>query len=206
MLRTNLATRPFYNERLAAILVWGLAAIVAVITLANVARLSSLWGRDAELRQEAAQNEQRAAELRQQAQQARSRVDPAHLRRIASSAREANALIDGRTFSWTELFNRFEATLPAGVRLASVQPSRAEDGRFVVRIAVVARNVDEIDAFMEALEARGGFRDVLARQESVDEEGRIEAALSGTYRPGREPATGSAGPSGASPAAGEARP
>ena len=181
MLRTNLATRPFYNERLAAILVWGLAAIVAVITIVNAGRLSSLWGRDAELRQEAAQNEQRAAELRQQAQQARSRVDPAHLKTVAHAAREANAIIDGRTFSWTELFNRFEATLPPGVRLASVQPYRGADGRFIVRIAVMGRDVDQIDAFMEALETRGGFRDVLARQESIDDEGRIEATLTGTY-------------------------
>jgi Tfp pilus assembly protein PilN len=181
MLRTNLATRPFYNERLAAILVWGLAAIVVVVTLANIARLISLSGQDAELRAEATQNEQQASELRRQAQQARARVDPAHLRRVALAAREANALIDGRTFSWTELFNRFEATLPAGVRLTSVQPTRAEDGRFVVRVGVVARQVDAIDAFMEALESRGGFRDVLARRESVDEEGRIEAEISGTY-------------------------
>ena len=192
MLRTNLATRPFYNERLAAILVWGLAAIVVVVTLANVARLASLSGRDAELRQEAAGNEQRATELRRQAQQARARVDPAHVRRVALAAREANALIDGRTFSWTELFNRFEATLPAGVRLASVQPARDEDGRFIVNISVIAREVDEIDAFMEALESRGGFRDVLARRESIDEVGRIEPEISGTYLATAEAEAGAA--------------
>ncbi|HXE79936.1 MAG TPA: hypothetical protein VNK41_04240 [Vicinamibacterales bacterium] len=187
MLRTNLATRPFYNERLAAIVIWGLAAIVAVITIVSVVRLATLWGRDAELRAEAEQNEQRAAALRREAQQARARVDPRDLQRLSREAREANALIDGRTFSWTELFNRFEATLPPGVRLASVRPSRDEDGQFVVRVDVVARSVDDIDAFMDALESRGGFRDVLARRESVDEEGRIEATIAGTYLPETSP-------------------
>jgi len=207
MLRANLATRPFYNERLASILVWGLAAIVAVLALVSVVRVSSLWGRDAELRAEAARNESRAADLRREAHQARGRVDPAHLDHVARAAREANALIDGRTFSWTELFNRFEATLPPGVRLASVQPSRREDGRFAVTVGVIARSVDEIDAFMEALEARGGFQDVLARREVIDEDGRIEATLSGTYAPSVVPAEGStaAAPSDATMPEGTAR-
>jgi hypothetical protein len=181
MLRTNLATRPFYNERLAAILVWGLLAIVLAVTAASIVRLTALSGRDTALREEAASNEQRAVELRRQARQARARVDPDDLRRIAAAAREANTLIDGRTFSWTELFNRFEATLPAGVRIVSVRPTPATAEQFTVTTTVMAREVDAIDAFMEALEERGGFRDVLARRESIDDEGRIEATLTGTY-------------------------
>ena len=35
-------------------------------------------------------------------------------RRSQSAAHEANQLIDRRAFSWTDLFNRFEATLPGG--------------------------------------------------------------------------------------------
>ena len=41
---------------------------------------------------------------------------------MASAAREANLLIDRRTFSWTELFNQFEATLPADVRISTITP------------------------------------------------------------------------------------
>ena len=39
------------------------------------------------------------------------------------AAQEANALIDQRTFSWTELFNQIEATLPPDVMLTSVRPA-----------------------------------------------------------------------------------
>lgn len=192
-LRTNLATRPFYNQRLAAVIVGVLAVVVLVFTLVNVVALVSLSGRSAELRGEAAENDARTADLRRRAQHARASVNPDHFERVAAAAHEANVLIDGRTFSWTELFNRFEATLPAGVRITAVQPRRDDQGRFVVTIGVVAREVDEVNAFMEALEERGGFRDVLARREQVDEEGLIETTVAGTYVPSAAPAVPSGG-------------
>lgn len=192
-LRTNLATRPFYNQRLAAVIVGVLAVVVLVFTLVNIGALVSLSGRSAELRGEAAENDARTADLRRRAQHARASVNPDHFERIAAAAHEANVLIDGRTFSWTELFNRFEATLPAGVRITAVQPQRDDQGRFVVTIGVVAREVDEVNAFMEALEERGGFRDVLARREQVDEEGLIETTVSGTYVPSAAPAVSPGG-------------
>ena len=204
MLRTNLATRPFYNERLAAILGGALTVAVALLTLLNVVALLSLSGRTADLRRETAENEARAADLRRQAQQARVSVDPERLSAVAAAAHEANVLIDGRTFSWTELFNRFESTLPPGVRIAGVQPRRDNAGGFVVTVDVVAREVDQVDAFMDALEQRGGFHDVLARREQIDEEGLIETTLSGTYVP--EPAAPPAQtPTASAHAAGTAR-
>ena len=43
-------------------------------------------------------------------------------RPTANGAREANRLIDQRTFSWTEFFNHIEETLPPDVMLTSVRP------------------------------------------------------------------------------------
>jgi len=104
---------------------------------------------------------------------------------IAAAAHEANGLIDGRVFSWTELFNRFEATLPAGVRISAVRPSVDQEGRVIMNITVVARSVDEVDAFIEALEATEAFGDLLSREERFNDEGLLEATLRGFYRPGR---------------------
>jgi hypothetical protein len=182
MLRTNLATRPFYNERLTGLVFGVLAVLVAVATVLNVVWLVSLSGRDAALRQEAQETTARAADLRREAQAARARVDRKELLAVSAAAKEANALIDGRTFSWTELFNRFEETLPRGVRITAVHPSREqESGRFSVTIDVEAREVDEVEAFMDALEARGGFREVLARREQVDDEGLVVVSVTGFY-------------------------
>jgi Tfp pilus assembly protein PilN len=188
MLRTNLATRPFYNERLAMLLVGLLGVAIILFTLFNIVQLATLSGRDVTLRKQAADDDTRAADLRRRAEQARLSVNREQLAKTAAAAHEANGLIDRRTFSWTDLFNRFEDTLPPGVRITGVQPRRDAQQRFVVTIDVVAREVDEVDAFMEALEQRGGFRDVLARSEQVDEEGLVATEVSGVYRPAAVPA------------------
>jgi Tfp pilus assembly protein PilN len=188
MLRTNLATRPFYNERLAMLLVGLLGVAIILFTLFNIVQLATLSGRDVTLRKQAADDDTRAADLRRRAEQARLSVNREQLAKTAAAAHEANGLIDRRTFSWTDLFNRFEDTLPPGVRITGVQPRRDAQQRFVVTIDVVAREVDEVDAFMEALEQRGGFRDVLARSEQVDEEGLVATEVSGVYLPAAVPA------------------
>ena len=73
-------------------------------------------------------DERRAATLRADAERARRSVDRAQLETVAAAAREANRLIDQRTFSWTELLNRLEATLP-GRRARPVHPAGRPTGR-----------------------------------------------------------------------------
>jgi Tfp pilus assembly protein PilN len=190
MLRGNLSTRPFYNERGVALALAVFGVVVAVVTLFNVSRLVTLGARHSELRARTETAERRAAELRTEAGRARSSVDADTLERVVRAAREANLLIDRRTFSWTDLFNRLEATLPTGVRVMAIDPLVAE-GRFVVKLSITARSVDEIDAFIEALEKQGGFTEVLAREEHIDDAGQINGTLEGTYLPGREAASAS---------------
>jgi hypothetical protein len=49
-------------------------------------------------------------------------------------------------------------------------------------IAVVARSVDDVDAFIEALEGTHAFEDLLSREERFNDEGLLEATLRGVYR------------------------
>ena len=71
----------------------------------------------------------RAADLRQQAASLRATVDPRQIEFASAEARQANDLIDRRTFSWTELLNRFETTLPDDVRIVAVRPTVDEERR-----------------------------------------------------------------------------
>ena len=96
-------------------------------------------------------------------------------------ARQANDLIDRRTFSWTELFNRLETTLPPDVRITSVRPSLDRDRRIMLTITVLARSVDDVDAFMEQLEATGAFANLLSREERVTDSGQLVAVLETEY-------------------------
>jgi Tfp pilus assembly protein PilN len=180
MLKTNLSTRPFYNERR----VHAAAAIVALIVIAftawNVATLVRLSSRRTELGARITADEQSAAEMRGRAQSLEGSVDTVALTAVAASAREANAVIDRRTFSWTAFFNHLEATLPSGVMLASVAPS-VERGQVVVSMVVIARRAEDVDEFMERLEGSGAFSGVLSTSDTVGEDGLRRAALTGRY-------------------------
>ena len=187
MLRTNLATRPFYNVRaVQAVLV---AAVVLVIGLTafNVVQIVRLGSSQYTLGARANQATEEATRLRAEAARIRAQINPQELETVANAAREANTIIDQRAFSWTDLLAEFEATLPADVRITAVQP-RLEKTSFVVAVAVQARRSEDLDAFMEALEARGAFHNVLSVQEQTNPEGLIQAVIEGAYVPPAPPA------------------
>jgi hypothetical protein len=136
--------------------------------------------------------EDEAARLRSQAAGFRARIDPRELAAVSADAREANAIIDRRAFSWTTLLSQFEQALPADVRITAVQPRREQNGTFAVNIGIQARRVEDVEAFIEALEAQAPFRDVLPVQEQTADNGLIEAIIDGKYMPERPGAPASA--------------
>jgi Tfp pilus assembly protein PilN len=187
MIRTNLSTRPFYDER--AVHAWVLLAaiLVAAATAFNVSRVLRYSRSDTQLAGEAARDEARAAELRQQAFRLRSTVDPKQIDYASSEARQANELIDRRTFSWTELFNRFETTLPDDVRITAVRPQMDKQRGIVLQIAAIARSNDDMETFMERLRETGVFPSVQPIEEHFDEAGLLETSIEATYVPSAKP-------------------
>ena len=155
MIRTNLSTRPFYNERSVRTLLVIVAVLVVAATAFNVSRVVGYSRSDTRLATQASRDEARAADLRKQAARLRASVDPKQVDFASADARQANDLIDRRTFSWTELFNQFETTLPDEVRITSVKPRSDRTHGTVILITVVARGVDDVSSFMANLEATG---------------------------------------------------
>jgi Tfp pilus assembly protein PilN len=183
MIRTNLSTRPFYNERAVHLWLLVVAALVVAATIFNVTRIQRYSHSDTELATSAGRDEARAAELRQQASRLRSTVDPRQIEFASAEARQANELIDRRTFSWTELLNRLEMTQPDNVRLVAVRPHVDKDRRIVLTINVVARAVDDVDQFMTNLDETGAFANLRPVVDRVNEDGLLEATLEGEYVP-----------------------
>jgi Tfp pilus assembly protein PilN len=182
MIRANLSTRPFYNE--GAVQVWLFVTLVVVVlaTVFNASRLVQYSRSDTELAAQASRDEVRTADLRRTAVQMRASVDSRQIDVASDEARVANDLIDRRTFSWTELFNRLEKTLPADVRITSVRPHIEKDRRIVLAITILARGVDDIDRFMESLEATGAFAGLGSHlEEHVNEAGQLEASIEAVY-------------------------
>jgi len=183
MLRTNLATRPFYNERAVRLGIAAVVVIVAALTAFNAAEILTLTQKNDELASRSAAAESRARGLREQAAATRKTLDQGDITIVQAASREANLLIERRAFSWTDLFNRFEETLPASVRIAAVQPQIDEEGRMLVAVTVVSKRVEDLDAFIEELERTGAFRGVLSRQDVTEEDGGLRSVIQGYYGP-----------------------
>ncbi len=195
MIRNNLSTRPFYN--VSAVRTWlGLAlVVVAAATLFNVSQVLRYSNSNTELVTRAINDEATARDLRSQALKLRSSVDTAQVDKVSVDARQANDLIDRRTFSWTELFNRFERTLPDEVRITAVRPLVDKSRRIVLTVNVLARSVDDVNQFMENLDRTGAFLDLRSRQEQTTDSGQIESALEMVYSPQPNAASGASAPS-----------
>lgn len=200
MIRTNLSTRPFYNERAVHGLVALAAVLVAALTIWNVVRVVTLSRANTELAGRVNRDHAEAEQLSRMAGDIRQKIDRAELALVVDSAREANALIDQRTFSWTEFFNRLEATMPPDVMLTSVRPA-VKDGVTRVNMIVLGRRAQDIDEFIEKLEATGAFEDLVPAQQDRTEDGLHRVVIESTYTGRAEPAAPE--PPGA-PAAGDA--
>ena len=179
MIRTNLSTRPFYNARAVQALLGLFAVIVVAFTAYNAVQLVRLGNSQRSLGAKAADAERETTRLRAEAVQTLARVDKKELAIVDKAAREANSIIDQRTFSWTDVLGHFERTLPSDVRITSVQ--QRAGGQIV--LGAEARSVDDIQQFIEALEKTGAFRNVIPRSETLMENDIFQAQLEATYAP-----------------------
>jgi Tfp pilus assembly protein PilN len=183
MIRTNLSTRPFYNERIVSLWLLLFLVIVVAATIFNTERVLRYSHSDTEQGTSASRDEARASELRGTAVKLRNSVDTKQIELASSEARQANDLIDRRTFSWTDLFNVFEKTLPDDVRITAVRPD-LDQGKFRLKITVVARSVEDISAFMNNLQTTGMFREVGSSiSERYTEGGEVLAEVGLEYNP-----------------------
>ena len=183
MIRTNLSTRPFYNERIVHLWLFAFLGVVLGATAFNATRMLQYSQSDTQLSTQAARDESRAAETRAAAVRLRTTVDPKQIESASIEARQANELIDRRTFSWTEIFNHFESTLPDEVRLTSFR-SRIDKGQIALTIAIVARGAEDVSAFMDNLEHTGVFTRVGAPlEERTNEQGQLQASIQTVYLP-----------------------
>jgi Tfp pilus assembly protein PilN len=182
VLRTNLSTRPFYNERAIHVLLALLAIVIAAIAVWEAAHIIMLSRFKTELTAAIGRDRDEANRRTREAADIRRGLNQKELATIAAAAREANDLIERRTFSWTELFNQLEATLPEDVMLTAVHPE-FKDGATHVNMDIQGRRTEDIDRFFERLEATGAFHDVEWSAETVTEEGLHHMTMTAVYAP-----------------------
>jgi Tfp pilus assembly protein PilN len=156
-LAVNLATRPFRNERLPALVLWAALVVLVGLTVKHgfvVADLLSTRATslDREVRALDAEEER----LRNERAMIKApSPDPATIRQWTL----VRTLVDRRAFSWTDLLRRLEEVLPPGVHLTAIAPA-VQKGQVVLDFKAVARTREEALHFVKALETRKDFADV----------------------------------------------
>lgn len=189
MLKGNLSSRPFYNERLVTAVIALVALVALALTAFNVQALMSLSSQRSDLVRRIEADQAQAARVRGEAALVQKSVDRGVLTTLAGETREANALIDRRTFSWTLFFGLLEKTLPIDVRLLSVVPS-VDKGTIGVAMRVVARRVDALETFVNALQNTGAFYDVFVKESVANDDGTTTAIVESSYLPPAPPGRG----------------
>ena len=182
MLGTNLATRPFYNERAVRLLLTLLLLLAVALTAWTLVRGLALRDEERVLSARATQALADAERLRAEAARMRAQIDPREVAAVATRAREVNTVIEQRVFSWGALLNDVEAALPDDVRVMSLQPT-VEDGGVQILMSVEARSSAALAAFMTALDARGTFETVLPTGQAINDDDTLDAVITAVYRP-----------------------
>jgi hypothetical protein len=182
MLRNNLSSRPFYNQRAVGIALGAAAIVVLALTAFNAWQLLSLSAERRDLQNQAASSRAEVTRIRTETAQIQQGLDTSTMNGLIVWTQEANALIDRRSFSWTVFFGDIEKTLPIDVRLVSVVP-RVIKGVFTVEMAVVSRTADDLEEFTKALRETKSFRDVYPKSEQANDDGTLGAVLAASYAP-----------------------
>ena len=187
MLRGDLSSRPFYNERLVSAGLVLAALVVVALTAFNAYKLHALSVHRATLKSRIDSERAQAQQIEHGAATLQRGVDHTTLLQLAGSTQEANALIDQRTFSWTLFFGVIEKTMPFDLRLESVAP-RVDRGNIRVTMMVVGKKSDDIDAFVEALQDTGSFYDLIPREKELNEDDNTyRGEIVGYYIPPNQP-------------------
>jgi Tfp pilus assembly protein PilN len=180
VLRNNLSTRPFYNERAVHAVLGLVGLVVVVLTAINLYEIVQLSRQNTQLSSRIDQDRSEATRLTREAARIRKGINQEELELVVNAAREANTIIEQRTFSWTAFFNHIENTLPPDVMLTAVQPTVTNEGTRV-SLTVVGRRIADIDEFMEKLEATGAFVNVQNRQIDYLDNGGPRVVIESQY-------------------------
>ena len=187
MASTNLALRPFRNERLPWLLTGlftGGALLLSFVHGRLVGRLVS--GNEAKTVIAVRHDEDRIAELEEGiAREPPLRIESSEITRL----RAYKELVDRRVFPWRQLLAELEATLADDVRLNRISPTVARGVRgMLIDLSGVARTKDAAFSLAETLDASPVFSNASLQSLSDTEEG-TEFAMEVVFDPENRPVT-----------------
>src|SRR5262245_7335444 len=155
---TNLAARPFRNERLPWALALATVAAGLLVSMLHGRVIAGLFSGDEARTVVAVRgDEQRIDELEALLEkEPPQKLDTTELNRL----RAFRDLVDRRVFPWRRLLSSLEGVLPEGVRLTRIEPasgSAREAKGMAIRIAGQLRSKEMVFSLAETLDAAPSF-------------------------------------------------
>jgi hypothetical protein len=162
-LRLNLSTTPQENNRpfVAGAVLVGTLGLLALLILSHAAYTSWQSNRDLRIETSRWQKEIQATVRRQQDLDAYFKAPAA--RQVMDRSAFLNALIDERSFPWTQIFMDLEKTLPPGTRVISISPHLV-NGRAEVTMQVGVASTENEIQFLHAMEKSDVFSGIQVNQ------------------------------------------
>ena len=174
MRRLNLATHPFRNETLPAVLLAAAAIVLLGLTARHAVAIRRLMpDRLSAAHRQAAELEAEAARLRAEAGAQRVERPDAN---VITQWMLLKELVDRRAFSWTGLFSVLEEALPPGVRLLTIAPS-VDKGVVKLEVLAVTRSYEAGLEMIRVLEDRPEFAEVFPLSRSDEDDARFRYSM-----------------------------
>lgn len=178
---TNLARRPFRNERLPWLLAGTLTLVALLISVAHGRFISRLLvGDEAKTVLAVRGDEARITELeRDIALEPPLKIEAAELARL----RAYKELVDLRVFPWRRFLAELEEVLSGAVRLTRISPGGRKAGQgMIIELSGEARSKDSAFSLAEDLDASLMFSNAVLKSLS-EKDDRIEFELEMVFDP-----------------------
>ena len=179
----NLAARPYRDYRPVYAVVVVLSLLTAFLMLNNVETYYRYVHETQATRARIAQVEEQTRVEARHEEAARNRLKGLDLARLDEQTRFINAKLAERAFSWSRLLDELESILADDVRLLSVSPSFADDGRIVLGLSFQAKSADGMITTINRMNADPQFADAFPSTESKDDAGIYSFNLTAIYLP-----------------------
>jgi len=144
-LHLNLASRPYRDERPFILVVVIGSLLIAYLTLTNFDTWYRYRNETQETRAKIAALEKQAADERASTATLNQRLRAVDVKMLAKQTQFANIQLAQRAFSWSELLDHLERTLPDYVRIESISPTFGDNGVVTLSLQCVARDPDRGD-------------------------------------------------------------
>jgi type IV pilus assembly protein PilN len=147
----NLATRTYLDHRMLSRLAFSAIAVLLVLTIWNVSRVSSNMGEQSRLNVEIAAIQSRLGAKP-------SGISEADFSRQKVRIRFYNEIIERKSMNWLNLLELFENATPQGISLSSLSPGKKQEEW---KLEGRARSFKTVQQYLENMEASKYFSNVL---------------------------------------------